>query len=389
MFTPMVMNNDNNVKTPARGSKLLVETTPLAGKGQLLSSPIFTSNQGDGSKLVSGMKRSSTPLHSDKIARRSFPTSPISRLNSSMVSPGSIDNRITLGGPDRKRLVDQFYDHSNNDTGPISHNSSSNELNQLLHSPTARVDDLNFNSEDKNRESFPDKITKTEFKSIISSGGLEFIPNSAQTNDDEDLTQYLLNIDRTFEEWQSENDNMNMINQFDNEKVDGRSLKPFRELLESIESIVIQNSRSSLQVNDINHLQQQNNSLAQLNKISDYLITLNDQLSIFLRDFESHKENLKSDFQQQLNDNVSKLQDMKQQLSQLENKLNKLRNLINTNKTILSKVLPEKIRTLEIIKKQINEYSSTSNKKRYKTLNILLAVLIVLISIYYGYIETR
>jgi Tfp pilus assembly protein PilO len=385
----MVMNNDNNVKTPARGSKLSVETTPLAGKGLLLSSPIITSNQGDGSKLASGTKRSSTPLHSDKIARQSLPTSPISRLNSSIVSPGSIDNRITLGGPDRKRLVDQFYDPFNNDAGAINHNPSSNELNKLLHSPTARGDDLNFNSEDKTRESFPDKITQTDFKSIISSGWLEFIPNSTQTNDDEDLTQYLLNIDRTFEEWQLDNDNMNMINQFENEKVDGRSLKPFRELLESIESIVTQHSRSSLQVNDINHQQQQYNSLAQLNKISDYLITLNDQLSVFLRDFESHKEIMKSEFQQQLNDNVLKLQDMKQQLSQLENRLNKLRNLINTNKTILSKVLPEKIRTLEIIKKQITEYSSTSNKKRYKTLNILLAVLIVLISIYYGYIETR
>ena len=298
--------------------------------------------------------------------------SPSRSPNKLMKNPPNI---VTVSDVHKKRLVDQFYA---SDSQPLSKPSSSYELSNLLQSPilTASPSDL-INFPEDTIDDIPEEITDEDFARIMKNGGFEFHASSNRLADDEDLTRYILNIDRTFEEWEKREKKQLQLNM----NFDGTSLKPLRELLESFTLILLINAKTLVLQDEGHHIE----SLRQLSKLRRYLEDLSRRTKAILDQFMNQKDEIKVKFRTEVNYNISRLNELLVELNKLEVQLNGLKLSINENKIVISKEIPEKLKTIEYIDKRCREYSVTENNKRFRHLNIILAILIMAISIYYGY----
>jgi hypothetical protein len=284
-------------------------------------------------------------------------------------------NIVTVSDVHKKRLVDQFFA---SDSQPLSKVQSSHELYKLLQSPilTASPSDL-INFPEDTVEDIPDEITDEDFTRIMNNGGFEFHASSNRLVDDEDLTSYILNIDRTFEEWEKREKKLLQLSM----NFDGTSLKPLRELLESFTLILLINAKTLMLQDEGHHVE----SLRQLSKLRRYLEELLRRTKAMLDQFMNQKDEIKVKFRAEVNYNISRLNELLVELNKLEVQLNSLKLSINENKVLISKDMPEKLKTIEYINKRCREYSVSENNKRFRHLNIILAILIMVISIYYGY----
>lgn len=367
------------------------------GNGSLLSSPMsprqYTTHQAQ-QRTISGSSRS--PMTSN----RKFIGALTPLVAGSVQSISGSDAKAALASSseaDKKRLVDQFY-NSVNESNPVSRASSSSELAQHfkststnLQSPTAEkalkwIENSSSNESDQKPfkiRTTPKIINYTEekFNSIINNGGFTYTSNSSKLIEDQELTNYLLNIDTILEDPNKENDNNGKSKRHDHHKQNKDLLEPLATIMKSLSLTLVEKSKLNLIDDDDDHIE----SLAQLNGLSKYLLDLHNSTNELLQRLILNREEIKSNYRSEIKDSLNRLSDLSAELNNLEIKLSVIKNKINDSKTVMSREMADKIELLEYVNDRFKDYSTQKRNMRFKQYNIALAVLVVVVSIYIGY----
>ncbi|KAK6456103.1 uncharacterized protein RJT20DRAFT_127898 [Scheffersomyces xylosifermentans] len=358
------------------------------------------SNAGPGLKQLSTPRKFMGPLTSIVPSHTNTPNNGSVLANGFEVASKPLVT--TTSESDKKRLVDQFY-NSVNESAPVSRSTSATELESFFkanakkaHSPTAEkalkwMETPSHEPEAKGikplKSKSPINFTDEKFNNIINSGGFSFPTNSLKLIEDEELTNYLLNIDTIIEDISKDNEAL-----FAKGKIgpDGRhhphvpnkeSLEPLSRIMRSLSSTLAEKSKLIL----LEEGDSQMETLEQLNALSRYLSGLSRSTNELREQLVSNREEIKSKYQSNITDSLNRLRDLSDELNNLENKLTKIKHKVNESKSIMSREMADKIDVLEYINDRFKEHSTEKRNLRFKQLNIGLAVLVVVVSVYFTY----
>lgn len=201
------------------------------------------------------------------------------------------------------------------------------------------------------------RIKKEEFQA------LDFIAIDKDIQTDPDLTNYLLNIDTIIKDLGIENE---LDDEFQTKK-----LSPFLETLELV-NVTLNKHDHQIEPQEINKLDE---LTVRLNDMNQSVLKLRELL-------DEHCNKITGKYRPQVNENVTRLNDLLHTLESLENRLTKIRLTTNNCKDMVSNDFLNTIELLEIIDARLYQYSKGTGKQRLKQLNITLAIIVIISSIY-------
>lgn len=318
---------------------------------------------------------------------------------------------------DSKRLVDQFYNSINEATASLA--SSMADVSHLLKSlanvsynngsekSTPQLEksrfDFDFDDEDEVVIGSGKPLTDEEFGAIVDSGGFDFTVNTRASEDDE-LTSYLLNIDCITEEMGKNGGH------FKNRMFVGSSLPTTANTNGRVEGVgsiqmlsqIIEALGNNLRFRDelvksgtpkghrsLHTLQlttsvEETASLVDLNLLSKYLCTMHESTKTLQDELLRNRDAIRVKYRSEISDNVTRLNELLGDLNLLELRLNRVKTRINDDKSIMSLEMIEKLELLEFINKKFQEHAKKVKDTRFKQLNIILAILVIVLSLYFG-----
>lgn len=276
--------------------------------------------------------------------------------------------KIASSEKDKKRLVEQFYNTFNdtivsqpNDVDISAFLRHSN-LSSANGSPTLEK------SIDFDRGVNKDK----EFSDLVNYGGLTFRPFDQHLINDENLTNYLLNIDTFTNDLQKEN------------KDGKRSLEPLSNVIEQVQRSLLEPLHKSMSKSS-DHSIEALRALEDLENLGTYIKNLHESTNVLLEELQKGKTLLKEKYKREISENIERLNQFIASLEQLEHKLDTIKNKISANKEFMANSLNEKIAVLEFVNHRYIQHSKEMRYRRLKQLNIGLAALVVILGIYYYY----
>lgn len=292
-------------------------------------------------------------------------------------------------GGDKKRLVDQFYNSSLRKVGGGAGGSSA-ELSSLFRN--GGVDTLGLNGESKLRYINGDvneSLQESEFEmngnestrfdevmdrgrelddeifmNILNEGGFKFNYDASRLFEDEELMNYLLNID-------------SMID------VDPEdSSKPFDQLGNVMANIGEKFNDKSISPSEHGKI---GHSLDELNSLERYLSNLHAQTQQLMNHLVANRVVIQQKYQNEINENINRITQISNQLQGLEDKLNQIRDRITKHKLGISNEMMQRLNLLERVNRQMQAYSQESSSRKFMQVNIAIAVILLMIAVYYGY----
>lgn len=284
-----------------------------------------------------------------------------------------------LGTTDKKLLVEQFY-------------SSINE-------PKHRVNAVPEPPQPQEKEETTDELTSKEFEvsknkelefknasfdDSFTQGELAYLPLDNHIIMNDNLTNYLLNIDLvTNEIIHQKNQDFHShynIRGIDTNEDAEHDLQPLLNILQNVTTTLKTDLQQEITKKTENIGVPP--SIIQLLKLSTRLSEMQKSITEVFDDLFSQKDEIKSKYRDKINQNVNKLHELVVSLESLEYRLTEAKNAIKQNKQIMSEELIEKFETLEYIDEKLANHAKLTRDRRFKQLNIGLAVLVVVFSIY-------
>lgn len=313
--------------------------------------------------------------------------SPRGNLKSNSSST-SIPKATATSASDKKRLVDQFYNANVKPSTSSSRGSSSLDLSSMFRNanndmallPVTGESKLRYqasgdtssemteNSSNETESTMSGKLNDESFVNILNEGGFKFNYDSSRLMQDEELMNYLLNIDTML----------------DSNPED--SLKPFEQLgsiMSGIsEKILI---KSTLEITNPDNNNKIGTSLDELEGLLNYLDNLKSQTQQLMTHLIENRTSISKKYQNEINENINRMSQVSAQLEGLENKLNLIKDKITEQKAVISHEMMERLDLLERVNRQMQVYSKESSSRKFMQVNITIAVFILVFGIYYGY----
>lgn len=279
------------------------------------------------------------------LARTIYTTSHL-RNNNASNTPSVLPNIVT-SNLDKQRLVEQFYSAVNENQ---SKRSSPDFGRVAAHGPASQ-------------KTPPAELTAETFEALVADGGLKYVPIDDLVAGDTELTDYLLNIDSVAYTKDPEVRGLELLS---------RTLNQVSGNLRSISPTQLATTTGDY-------------SLLQLEQLLRYLAHLQTTTQQLFDELHSNRDAVKLKHQQAVSRNVSKLDGLVDSLHALEDRLDKTKARISANKkTMLTEVMA-KFEVLEYVDRKFNEHAQITRHRRFKQLNVWLAVVVLAVAIYFGF----
>lgn len=225
-------------------------------------------------------------------------------------------------------------------------------------------------------------LLDSTFKDILKQGGTKYLSMDYSLLNDEELVTYLLNIDNivTREAYdQKMHVHQNSNNQQQLEQIQDDPLKPVEIILTNLSNVVTE----SIQKQIVTPMET-DKTKSQIEQLRNYVVRLQHETEKLATELKSNKEITKTKYQNEINLNVEKLKNLTTTLEELETRLNKLKDQISSNKSKMNTDITQKLKVLEHIDKRMIAYTADSKERRIKLVSTTFAVLILLISVWWG-----
>ncbi|KAL6453185.1 hypothetical protein SBY92_005416 [Candida maltosa Xu316] len=313
-------------------------------------------------------------------------------------SPATPDNKLFKNGTStsttpanvpKNRLVDQFYN-----TGRITSSTNSKlDLPSLYKDSVSKspshqqllppqgtpssernnfhwkngggaTDELTDESIDKN----DGEINDTIIENILNNGGFQFNYDHNQIIEDDDLVNYLLNIDSVIDH-----------------RNDKSTKKPFEQLdkiMTNLSDKALLKSRQILF--NKNLFSAPVDSLTELNNLDDYLVNMKKNVDELAETLRKNMFSITMGYKDEIHDNVQRLNKVSEELKLLEKKSNMFKEKINEQKSINFRKMMDSLDILDDVNKRMNDYCKVKKSRLIMKVNIFLAIVILGMSIYYG-----
>ncbi|KAK6198710.1 uncharacterized protein RJT21DRAFT_115667 [Scheffersomyces amazonensis] len=268
---------------------------------------------------------------------------------------------------------------SGNGSGNYSNLSSLNASPSL--EVSGRKDDLDSNvfKLDKSRTTnngIPiNGINDEIFGEIIRNGGFKYDARVGNMINEDHMLGYL----KLHELILRDEDEDEVKDDKENNLPKQMGFQRFNKQLKSMTQELIQQSQ------EISENAEIQSNLNDLKSLDEYLDKLNIQTKELMNQLITNKEDLKSNYQRDINDSINRLNDISLQLTSLETRLTILKDKINQDKLVMSREMIDKLQVLEFVDERFKDYMVVSSIRRFKRVNITISVIVVLFGIYMYY----
>lgn len=326
-----------------------------------------------------------------KSNRFNSPIPPSTPTTTAQTSP------ITNGNPtidQKNRLVDQFY-NSGRITSPGSRVDLSNMHKEtLLISPTQQSfskvstpkSERKFNWKEDSLEPRDDltdfsptppleknhNLNDEIMDDILNKGGFKFKYDANQLVQDKELVNYLLNIDNILDHNENTHD---MKNRKDT------SLSELNKAMSNLYDTTLLKSKKIL----IPHKNDHFDSLTELNHLKRYLEELHNSIDSLGRSLGANRNKVRESYKDKIDDNIARLNLVSKELETLETKANLFRDKISQQKSNTTNQMMETITILTDVNNKMKKYSIIKRNRIIVEVNVVLGLLVLIVSIYYGY----
>lgn len=301
------------------------------------------------------------------------------------------------GATDKKLLVEQFYSSVNEpksranvkaDQQQIQLQQQQQQQKQQQQAKDELIDELTSKEYEVSKKKEL-KFKNASFDDSFTQGELVYLPLDNHIIRNDNLTNYLLNIDLVTNEIlhqknQDAHSHYN-IRGIDTSEENENNLQPLLNILDNVTTTL--KSDLHQEISKKNGKIEVPPSIVQLEKLSSRLTDIHSSITEVFDNLYQQREDIKGKYRDKINQNVNKLLELVISLESLETRLSDAKNEIKQNKQIMSSELIEKFETLEYIDKKFDNHTKLTRNRRFKQLNISLAVLVVLFSIYMGLIR--
>ncbi|ODV69536.1 hypothetical protein HYPBUDRAFT_171659 [Hyphopichia burtonii NRRL Y-1933] len=321
---------------------------------------------------------------SPKTPKFGFNNSRFQEVSSKNSLSGNLNQNSGMS-KDRNRLVEQFYNNSMNKNPIFDLANGSGYYDDTSNPGTPNNEKWNDDKEDAdNVMGYPNKSTSQSpnnernnqyderyFENMVTKGGFNYDYMDKHIKNDVELTDYLLNIDVIIEQKQHQHPQQHSREEQELGPLVDILDKVVQDMNDQLNGQLYQSREPPLQIRDLNLLKEYLNKMkAGINELFEYL--------------QANKEAIKQKYQASIKENVHKLDELTASLESLENRLNKAKDSINFNKSTISNELLEKFNILEYINDRFDEHAKLTRNRRFKQLNISLAIMVLLIGVYIG-----
>lgn len=408
---PMVYSSlENNNKVPRKQFNLHLQQVPpqlqvqLPQSHNIQRSLLANSSATNLNAYLRGNRRYSSSGNSNPI--NDLLTSPKfiksnkfnSPIPSSTPTTTAQTSPITNGNPvidQKNRLVDQFY-NSGRTTSPGSRVDLSNMHKEaLLISPTQQQSFSKVSTPKSERkfnwkeDSLEPRDELTDYSptppieknhnlddeimdDILNKGGFKFKYDPNQLVQDKELVNYLLNIDNILDHNETTHDIKN--------KKD-TSLSELNKAMSNLYETTLLKSKKILTPHKNEHF----DSLTELSHLERYLDELHNSIDSLGRSLGANRDKVRGSYKDEINDNITRLNQVSKELETLEAKANTFRDQISQQKANNTNQMMGTIAILTDVNNKMKKYSIIKRNRIIVEVNIVLGLLVLVVSIYYGY----
>lgn len=289
-------------------------------------------------------------------------------------SPGSSAKLMSLIDMGKKQLVDQFYDTLINNLSdstaiPVTHEMMKANSGLPLPNINKLLDGFDYDT--ATDASKTTEMTDNDFQRLVQNGGLKYHAASDRLENDDDLTDLLLNIDNLVSVWDTQEG--------------GDTLEPLQEFMDLVATAYASNAEKPFRQADFTSVE----LLQELDRLKAYLERLARLTRDLLTTLSTDKDTIKLKYQQAIRDNVNRLAELQTHVEATEIRLNRLRQRANHQKQLICSDLPLKMTMVEEIAAKVAVANEQTRAKRFHHFNVVAAVLMALVLVlvlgYYYY----
>lgn len=284
-------------------------------------------------------------------------------------SPGSSAKLMSLIDMGKKQLVDQFYDTLINNLTDSTPLQAGHELMKKANNSALPLPSINklldgFDYDVVTDGSKSTEMTDYDFQRLVQNGGLKYHAASDRLENDDDLTDLLLNIDNLVAVWDTQEG--------------GDTLEPLQEFMDLVTTAYASNAEKPFRQADFTSVE----LLQELDRLKAYLERLTKLTRDLLATLSADKDTIKLKYQQAIRDNVNRLAELQTHVEATESRLNQLRQRANHQKQLICSDLPLKMTVVEDIAAKVAASNEQTRAKRFRHFNVVMAVVVALAMVF-------
>ncbi|RCK55847.1 hypothetical protein Cantr_04906 [Candida viswanathii] len=379
---PKVQNLKKSLLTNASGTNLNVylrgsrrhslTSTPIT---ELLTSPKLKSQNGNGlldTKHGSKLNNNNSNSNSNKNGHPSASPTPLSDKKKRLVNQFYNSNRITSPNS-RVDLPNALKDHHQ-----LSKTPSTQQILAPLSTPIAERRNFNWKEESVEPKealdpyAFNDSsflLTDDVVDHVLNNGGFGFNYDHNQIIQDDDLLNYLLNIDNIID------------HRTDGSANPGKTFDQLDKIMANISDKTLSRSRTIL----LSNKRSAPDALKELERIQNYLEDLKTSTDELARTLSANQAGITLAYKKEIHENVTRLSQVSDELKVLESKSNMFKEKIKQQKSSSMGEMMENLDLLDEINKNLEKRSAVKKQRLIIQINVVCGILILLLSVYYGY----
>lgn len=292
----------------------------------------------------------------------------------------------------KNRLVDQFY-NSNRITSPnsradlpsllkehsqLSKIQSTQQTSAPLSTPVAERRMFHWKEDSIEPKEAIDRhslnnnsflLSDDAVNNTLNTGGFGFNYDHNQIIEDDELLNYLLNIDNIIDHRTDGNANPS------------KTFDELNKIMSNIADKTLTKSRAIL----ISDKMDKPDALKELERIENYLQDLKITTNELAHSLNSNLSGVTDEYKNEIREKVIRLNKVSDELKELEDKSNRYKEEIKKQKSSNMNQMIENLDFLDEINKNLQKHSAIKKKRLIIQINIICGVVILVFSIYYAY----
>lgn len=312
--------------------------------------------------------------------------------NKSNNKNGHIPNTASPLAEKKNRLVDQFYNSSRvtspnsradlpsllKDHHQLSKSPSMQQISAPLTTPVVERRVLNWKEESLEPKETMDLHTFNNGSFLLSdevvdhmlnNGGFGFNYDHNQIIEDDELLNYLLNIDNIID------------HRTDGSTNSTKAFDQLSQIMANISDKSLTRARTVLMPNKRNAP----DALKELDRIDLYLQNLQTTTQEMCETLSSNLDRVTDAYKNEIHENVIRLNQVSDELKMLENKSDMFKEKIKEQKSSKMNDMMENLDMLDDINNKLQKFSDVKKQRFVIRINVICGLFILVISIYYAY----